>query len=745
MALRTTPALPLALVLSGAVAMATARPAGAGQKLGALWVSGRVESGWHEISGNPASAEFEEYRDEQQWVGRGRFLLEDEQRRWFLRGSFSDVAQDDEHYRLELGRWGRWNLWGDYREIPHHFSTNAETPNRSITDDTLTLPFARPAADLGAAVNGTLQSQDLEFRSVYGRGGLSWHILENLELSSEYRLIDKKGTLFRGGLGQPFAFVGAPLFTFIAADFTSFASPVDEKIHELTTRLDWVHQSLSVSLDYVGSVYDNDVGDSLTVDSPFVGMDVAAASSRWRQSLAPDNQAHTANLAAAWVLPTPFPARLTSTVSYGMRIQEDAFIPMTVNSVHLGDPRIRPSQGDLDGRVEMILADFRFTSRPLPRLHVDGHYRYYDYDNDSDAVRLDAIVTNDGPLSDDVPGEADRVSVANGYERQEASLEATYRLFAMAKLGLGWEWERWKRSGDRPVRETDEHGPDVSLDLRPVSWAQIRSRYSFRARNRSDYGPFNHFEDSFNAALLEEVEELAVFPEVRNAPLAALHSHEATFQTLVQPWETVSLALNAGLQFDDYHRSDYGLRDDERWWAGADATWTPLSWLEVSVYYTFDRWLLVQQSRQRDQVVGDVLVRDVAADDWTTNTTEIAHNVGADVGVTILPDRLWADVRYDFQRATVRTRSGGNLVPAAEDFPTVRSSLHVVHTTLTYRVNEMFQVKGYYRWERFVQQDFHLDDIRPFTPSISTLSLFLGNEVDDHRAHVYGATFVFEF
>jgi MtrB/PioB family decaheme-associated outer membrane protein len=725
---------------------AVALPAQPDGPEGGIRATGEIELGYQKIAGDTDSAKFDEYRDERQWIARGNFIFEDALRRYYLRGTFRDAGQRDEAYRLEGGRWGRWGLWGAFSEVPHEFSWNGESPYFGVNDADLELPYDRPAPDMAAAFEGALHPQDLGFQTLEAEGGGFLRPLPGLRLSTDYRLLHKHGTIFRGGLGQPFGFVGAPVFAFLAADFADFASPIDEKIHEFKADAGWSGERLSASFNYTGNLYDNRVGDSLSMDSTFVGEDVVGASSRWRMALAPDNASHNFSLAGAYRLPTLVPARLAATLSYGTRLQDEDFIPQTINSVFSRDRRLVPSQDHLDGRVNVYVADVRLDTTPLPDVDLDFHYRIYDFNNDSDRVYFDAFVVNDGTLSDAVPGQFDRRSIPNDFRRQNASVDASWAVAEPVALGFGWEWEQWSRSTDREVSRTNEHGPNLQLDLHPAEWAQLSARYAFRRRSRTSYDSTAFIEDSFNPDLVAEAAEFDVFPELRKFTLADRDRQEASVIARLIPWEGVELGVSGGLDVSDYTRTDYGVTGDERWYLGFDASWSPVQWLRLSSHYTYDHWLLEQASRERPviEVDGVEHVVDDPLEDWSSRTTERAHNWGAEVWLELMPERLEAEVTYNYQVGRVRTHAGGPN-PGAVNWPTDRNSIHLLATTLTWHLAEHWSTRLHYRYEAYRQREFQRDGIRPVSPEISTTSFFLGNEVSDYRAHIYGVSVVFSF
>jgi MtrB/PioB family decaheme-associated outer membrane protein len=691
--------------------------------LGGAWASGEIELGWQPITGDDDAAKFDEYRDMRQWIARGHFLFEDGDRLHYLQGLFEDVGQRDERYSLEGGRYGTWSVWGSFSELPHNQSNDALSPYSGVSSGNLTLPFARPSPDLAADVAAANHRQLLGFRTLTAEGGAKLRATSRLEVESGYRLLDKQGTNFRGGLSSGFT-------------FSDFATPVDERIHEVTTDLRWRGEAWNATFNYTGNLYDNRQGKGLTLDSQQTAVDQVGSSSRWRMALAPDNSSHSFTAAGNYLLPTSFPARVTASFGYGLRLQDESFLAATSNSALLPDPLLTPSRDDLDGKVNTWLGDLRLTARPLPDLNLDFHYRIYDYDNDSDTVSLLATVSADRSVDDAVPGEFDRRSVANEYTRQEASADASYRVREDTTLGFGWEWEQWSRSDDREVSRTNEQGPNLRVDYRPAPWAQIQASYAYRIRSRTGYNPFAYLEESVNPSdpalqtcLAQPPQCSLVFDELRKYPQADRRRNEASLIARFLPRDDLDFGLNAGADVSDYQNSDYGLTDDEYWYVGTDVGWSPVERLHLAASYSYEQGLIKQTSRERPIDL-----------DWNTRTRERVHYAGFAATALLVPDLVDLELSYDFQSGKVRNDSGGPN-PDAVDWPTVKNELHSFGIALLWQVHEHLRIKSAYRLERYTQNDFQVDDL----PPTSGNNILMSSDPGDYKAHIYGLSVIYDF
>ena len=720
--------------LLGAALAAAPGPAGAETQLGDVIVSGELEAGYQAIAGDHDSAKFDEYRDTRHHLLRGHFLMEDVERQLYLRGLFDDVGTDAERYELEGGYYNRFGFEAFFSELPHNESFEAESPYFGFGSEDLALPsgFVRGPADLTNQVSIFATGEDVEHRTLTARGGAWYKPLPGVHLSAGYRLLDKEGTQFLGGLSSGFGSFGA--------NFALFPSPIDEKIHEVKADAAVQRDGYSFNFNYTGSFFNNEF-KRLAVDNPLIDPMAAPGngSSRWQMATEPDNSAQQFTFSGSLELPTEFPMRLNATGSWGMRIQDDDFLPATVNSF-VFDPSMGvglgliPSQGDLDGKVYTWLAQTTLMARPTPKLNVEASYRYYRFDNESDRVFFDSTVANDtGPESTQ-----DRYSVPNEYFRQNVDGEVSYLVTPKTRLGFGWDWELYQRKRGREVRRTNEQGPNAYLNYRVNRWAQVRADYAYKSRTRTGYDPFRYL-DATEPGLTQDEKDILVFSELRKFPQADRRLHEANLSAQFVPHEKFSFGVSGGLSYADYHESDYGLEDDERWHAGIDAAYTPFDWLDVSWYYTYDWSLLRMQSRQRG-VVGGVVVEQA---DWSSRLNDRSHNVGADATIVLVPDEVDLILSYAFQRGRGRQHSGSAdpaTVPAP-NFPTIDDTLNLATATVQWRVDEHLSFKWWFGFEKWSHDDFQFDGV----PLVVGNQVFLGNEVDDYKAYLYGTSVVFKF
>jgi MtrB/PioB family decaheme-associated outer membrane protein len=531
---------------------------------------------------------------------------------------------------------------------------------------------------------------DLDLRLRDSHANLAYRATEDVFLTAGYRLQDKVGTR---KLGVAF---GSP-----GGNFAEVARPVDEKTHEVSAGAELSLGGWSVDLDYTGSFFENEFR-SVTVDNPLQGADILGASSRARLADAPDNSMHQGSLSVARPLAFDYPARVAATFSYGMRRQDDRFLPHTINSA-IPSPAL--PQSDLDGKVQTLLANLLFTARPLPGLNVKARYRIYDYNNDTGSITFTGRVSNDRTVT-----AGTFTSTPNEYRTQNASVEAAYRFGPRTSLTLGYEWENWHRNRVREVTHLNDHTVALKLSAAPESWMRLQGTTAFTWRERNGYDTL-------------EGEPAAL----RRWDQAKRHRYEADLRATVVPRGSWSASLTAGYRYDDYDSTEWGLTDSRRWSVGTDASYELSENVAFSGYYTYEDI--------------DERLKSVFASPWRNHNRNNAHNAGLAMNLALIPGRLDAEVSWDYQWGRASTDSKG-ATGLAVDFPSIKDNLQIFATTFTYTVSEALRVNWGYHYERFHGNDFQVDDI---ALNATRNDIYLSDGVQDYKAHIFRGSVVLSF
>jgi MtrB/PioB family decaheme-associated outer membrane protein len=741
-------------LLAACVLAMAATPAAAEVLDGEFTLGGRA------ISGDTHSGKWNEYRDLQPGVfGGGNFLVESPNGRAFLWGDFDNVGYDDQRYRFELGEWGKLRLFGEYSELPHNFSTQSRTLYTYEGSNRLLFPDAFQTgnpADLEAGL-ATARRTSLEYRLRTIVGGLVFDPREDLQFETAYRQLDRSG---RKPLSMGFGTAGG--------GFASFASPVDEQTHEATADLRWGRGPFNLEVGYLGSFFENDL-NQVTVENPLTTTDVPTQSSQGRISTAPDNSLNRFHATGTYDLPLEIPARLATTFAYGLRQQDDDFLPHTINPTIAGDPWLVLPQNGLDGKVQTYLANVLFTARPFPELDLRARYRYYDLDNDSDIIEFAGNAVNDRGSTAEL-----RRNVPNDYTRQEASFDASYRFSRKLRVRGGPFWDQWSRSRDREVSRLDEYGATLAIDVKPARWATVRLDYLFGTRDGTSYNPYDYLAATLDPADVSDAIPASQLADLRKFDEADRTRNEVRFLTQLVPRYDFDVSFSGGWAKYDYRNTDYGTKDQQRWNVGTEFGYEPLDWLSISAWYNFERISLDQRSRWRDRSLFVSLVTvDDPVNDWSSESTDTIHTIGARLGVVLIPGKLDLDFSYVFERGNGETHSksaagcvgvnpigtletcppsadGGN----APNFPDIEDRLQLFTTVLRYYWTEHLTFEGMYAFEKLSLSDYRVDGLNPYMPasnvdgsgSVSpSLDVFLGNRLGDYDAHIFAVSATYRF
>ena len=706
--------LAAALLLATPIHASNGTPAQAPGSAG--WWNGWSMNGWsmdgdltlggRATTGDTGSDKFNEYKtDKPGFWTRGLLRFESPDKSYWLHTGIGFHQENDQTWRINGGRYGLWNLELDAKRFAHRFGENAITAYSRGNDGNLALPsgWVRSAAALPTNA-ATFQSRpDLEIDIWDAKAGGSWRISDAFELTADYRILSKHGQR-PGSVG---------LF-FNNPNYFNHPKPVNEKTQQFQAALNGKLLGVDLRLDYLGSFFDNHFDDGIMVDNPLAGVDAFGTPARVRYSQMPDNQAHNFTLTGSRAFKVPFPVRMSGSVAYGRRLQNDHFLPFTSNSALPNAPL--PAQS-LNGRVNTWMANFFVTARPARRVNVDLRYRFYDFDNRTEKLTIKAGQR----IEDDslIDGSA-HITAPNDYRRQNADLNATWRLPSGLKLKGGAGWENWKRASTREVGLLNEWKGRARLDWRANSWlwTQLRYDFGYRVGNRYDNIP-------------------GEFVDQRKFDLADRLRHEASLLVQLDPRPDLGFTFNAGFRDLNYNHSRYGALDTRSWFAGGDVGWQPDERVGVRAWYTFEWGRSYQRSRNRGPGLPDT-----SAFDWRSRIGDSSQTGGVDVDLAIIPEKLTAKLSYLITDSFSETDTTGDL-GAAVDFPNIDNLRQVTKALLEYQISENLSVNFQYRYEKGNFNDFQTDPLGLVRPGRT--DLYLNQAIDDYHAHIFewGITFYF--
>jgi len=737
--MRTTGTVRLILAVSWVLAVAA--PAPAQTQIGGLGIEGNVEAGWRFFVDEPAKsrrAKWEEYRDYP-----GGPLLEDLQLRIFRSDESysaeiggSKWGQQDQEFWLRAGRLGRWEFGFDWDQIPHVFSTNARFLPTETSRGVFTLPTPRPALVL----YNSAPDREISERWDTARIFFKLSPTPYLDFKAEYTRIRKDGD-------RPFGMaMGSP-----GSNFFEILEPIEQTIHDFRIKGTWARENWQLQFGYTLSIFENDL-DAVRADNPCFGAVApagcgaasATAPATGQTALPPSNMAHSFTLGGGVNL--PLRTRLNANFSYSLMLQNDDFLPHTINPLLASNPNLALPQDSLNGNVQTYLLNLSATSRPIAPLTLSLKYRLFALDDNSDAITFQGVAVND--LSASPTRRAHR----HEYLRQSAGLDGRWQLppAVPVALTLGAGWDQWRRNDVSEVPVTNEYSGKAAIDVTPRDWVLIRASYIPSWRRLNEYDTRAHAE---HTVVEEETVNTGQSLLLRKFHEADFNRNKAELMVQIMPFDTLTITPTGSYSTTDYIDSALGMRQTEGWSAGVDVSWAPFERVTLSAGYVHD--VNFNKLRSRSRPVTGGIASDFADYDWISAMTDTFDTIYAGVKATIIPGVL--DLRFNgsYAYALGRVENRNPTAPvsgtAAQDFtaqakpmPAFEDELLRLETALAYHFFKNWTAKFSYVFESFTKHDWRTDNLNPFFPAAGN-SIWQGNDLRNYTAHILTATIGYRF
>jgi MtrB/PioB family decaheme-associated outer membrane protein len=688
------PVLPVASPLPSAGANAMMFGAEVGQR------------GFNREPGSLSRAKFEEYKA----VPRSPVLLglllnytgSDSISVFQLSGN--DFGQRDQTVRLRGNSPGRFDVEMRWDRIPHTFSTNARSLGSEESPGVFVLPTPRPDTGTWNRTSPYLAPVRTMWSAIKTAG--TFTPSPRWDLRTEYTLISKTG---QRPMGMAF---GSP-----GSNLREVLEPIDQTQHDLKFTEGFASSRFQVVGSYDLSLFRNGFS-SVTSDNPLIAVDQATTgSSRGRSALAPTNHAHTGVLNAG--LNLPFRTRLNASGSYSLWIQDEPFIPSTINSA-IVNPLISQVPERLDARSGTSSIFVSGTSRPFAPVTLTARYRTFRFRDQVDVESIPVIIVNDRSVS----AAAEREHLP--FTRDNADAGATWRVTTLVPLTLsaGYSWENWARSEARNVAHLREGSPRASVDVGVFDWMSLRLGYTTgRRRIRGEY---------FQNTPIDN-------PLHRRFDQADRDRERTTLTATATPVTPLTVSATWAVGHDEYPNSAFGLQSDRNNMAGVDVSWAPSRWFIIDGSLTSENFDTRLRSKYR--TTGQL---DNPTYDWVGENRDEIRTANVGFRSSLIPGRLEAGGRIDASRAKFRmatfnplTPTGGtaaqNFAATASDLPEVTQSYQPLSLFATYLVRPEWGMTLRYQTERWSQNDFRTMGLVPAEGN----GIFLGNNLDDYNARFF--------
>jgi hypothetical protein len=372
---------------------------------------GSVEFGAIGVGGDKGAGKFREYKDLESglYLNNFTFMLEQPKSAFHLDAVGGGVAQSDQYYGVDVGRYNTWRVRGSFSEIPHVFTSTYHSLWDGVGSDTLTLRGLRPGgttdanttqANMLLAISSTPDS-DLELTRKRSRARFDF------TMSSNWKAFATYGNERRDG-SRPFGAV------FGGGGNVEIPESIDYNTQDVLAGLQFANPMTNLNLQFTASFFQNDI-DTLTFENPlFITTNtiqgVASTTfTRGQFDMYPSNDYLNFKGEFARKFPKFLNSRFTGVVSLARSEQNDNLIPWaiepltggTINGVSTAN--VWNTTGSLsklsaDARIDTTLTDLAFTLNPSQALSVKGKFRYFDTDNSTEFFACNPLTGQWGRL-----------------------------------------------------------------------------------------------------------------------------------------------------------------------------------------------------------------------------------------------------------------------------------------------------------------------------------------------------------
>jgi MtrB/PioB family decaheme-associated outer membrane protein len=657
---------------------------------------------------NGDGARYERYRD----LSDGLFLetarLQREARGWIFEFDGDHVGRRDQRYigrAVDPGKYRASFMWD---QIPMLLSDSTQTLYSGIGTGVLTIDDAlqaivqaRPPA-MATVFDEFARTFETRTLRTIVEGAFEYMATESLAFSTSVRHTDRDGTIPFGG-------------SFGHSSLVEMPAPVQQTLSDFNVGAEYAKDRYLFRAGYAGSWFHNDI-TSVAFDNPFRAIDSPGTSSRGRLTLAPSNSFISVNGMASVKL--PYNSRVIAYASLGsLEDDGDAMVPQTINTSITPRPVERST---VDGEARTSSVNLRFVSRPARYADITVSYRLYDYDNRTPQfAMIERVAYDNTPAAVSPPIHTDPYGLTRG------TFDADFRFVRSGRTSAGIGYTRVGE--DRTYRifeSTTDNVLRLTFDSVGQGWFSIRSKYEHARRLGEGIEQ--------GEALLASIGEQ---PKLRHFDIAARDRDRVTVIGSISPIATVTANVSVAAGKDDFHQSEFGVRDNTHQVLSAGVDYIPHDRVTLAASYSFEEYDALQRSRQANP--GEQFTD--PSRNWAADTSDRSHSVFLNADVTRIKDKVDLRLSYDFNRVRGRydyitgpvpdrTLPEEVIVPTTLPPPTALpptlSELQRATIDLSYTLTTHLAAGASYWYEQYRVEDFTLDvDANPDLARGQTLLL----------------------
>lgn len=608
-----------------------------------------------------------------------------------------DLGLDSRSLSIDWGSQGSYDAFIHYDQIPHR-----DFVGRTIFSGVGSTSLTRPAgwvdgdstADMTQLYSSLSEVEIGTVRKRLGVGTLLHATDDRWTVSLGYE------TETKDGLEQIAGIIGTSPGNGRSA---MLPVPVDYTTNTLKASMGYLRNQTQLDLSYTGSFFYNNL-KAVAWENPFDN--TGPRGTDGSVSLPPDNQFHQLMLSGGHTLFGT--TRLTGVASVGVMLQDDTFLPDTV------DPLLTPHalpRDSLEGEVYLYNAMLALSSRPLRGLNLKASYRLQKRDNRTPQDTFTYFVNDSfGGLTSSPDTSTNQ---PYSYDKRTLQLDAGYRINRVARLSGEVSRDTIERTPSEVDKTTEDQGK-LKLRLSPLDNVQVSLKGGIASRTGSDYEPIageNPLLRKYNISDRDRVS----------------HGIDLSYQ----PDDRLALSASLDVSDDDYDATRVGLTDARQTSAILDASYRLTPDLSGHAYVGRD----IYKSRQSGSQVPDT-------PDWFVRNEDTVDSVGLGL--------RWAgEGRFEVGGDYVLSRSTGevdirsnNALPPVGQFPDIKANIHSLRLYADYKLEKNTKLKLQYRYEKLDADEWSIDGVNPDTiPEV----LLLGEQNPSYSQHLFGVSLVVRF
>jgi MtrB/PioB family decaheme-associated outer membrane protein len=657
------------------------------------------------INGN--KAKFNEYRDIRDGL-YGDVKVKYDDNKYYVDFYSRDMFYDTQRYNLEGGKWGAFKFNINYNEIPHNFTSDAQTLYSGAGTANLTYPTHPPSTN-----TGTWNTFDYSTKRKNSSAGFKIDVLKPFFMDFSAAVDERAGIYPIGAAGTSPGGIAIEL-----------PAPIDYRTDSINLLGGYVRNPLYISLGYFYSNFTNS-NMNLNFRNPSTNNTASVTDT---YSMPPDNHYYKVNLKGALKLPlnSKFNIDLATASAKSDALLSNSY----VGDVAGGLRSITLSTPSFNGQVDTNNIATSVTSKPLSFLDAKLFLKYDDRENKSDVITI----------TDATQTPATFTNTPFNYRRVKYGTELGFQL--PAKFYFLGAYNHSTISRER--EDIPDNRDDLfSAELRWKGTDFLAARIGYeRLDRRAEFQP-------------PAAASIETFIRRFDAAGKSRDTYKASLDFF--PTDNFSISLSYKHRETNYPDTILGLTGDRGDEFLIDVDYLINKRIRLFGSFDYERIRLDQFQRQTTGAVDPSLPPTPTNFNWTTAQKDENYSYTAGVEIFIVPEKLTLLLQYSYLQADGSVDYtyllGANPLPAGRTQDNIDLSswdgykLSYFLIRLSYNVTKSLSVAAGYVYEKYDYNDAQYDGYR-YVPAVTgTNGAYLTGAYNNpsYESHVGFVTLSYRF